>query len=444
MIRSRTHLLLLLLLLVFGATAACAQNSGAVPASPRLRALQEAARAGDEQAEPAFWSEVELHGAPLVEPIEGDSSQLLVTFLYHGDSATHNVLLFRGVSVSTDLSDNPLAQLAGTDVWYRSYPVRRDARFTYLIGANIDLSGGPQAFMQQLSGFTTDPLNPVRDPAVGDPVPKQPPPYYIHSAVDLPGAPAQPWIAKRPGVPEGRVERTTFTSALMHNERDIAVYTPAGYSADGGPYDLLIVFDGDWFLTLVPTPTILDNLIAAKKIPPVVAVFVDNPGRSRGSELHCNRTFFDFLATELVPWVHERYAITLDPRRTVTTGSSAGGLASACAALFHPEHFGNVLSQSGAYWWAPQGEKPEWAARQYVASPKLAVRFYLNAGLLEKTTSILPENRRFRDVLLSKGYEVHYSEFNGGHEYRNWRGMLADGLIILLGGDTSSTDGLSR
>jgi enterochelin esterase family protein len=402
-------------------------------ASPRLRELRDAVSRGDRSAEAKFWGEVKRDGAPLVEPVAGDTSKLLVTFLYHGDSTTRNVLLFRGIKVSENLSDNPLARLAGTDVWYRSYPVRRDARFTYLIGENIDLSGGPRALMQQLSGFTTDPLNPVRDPAVGDPVPKQPPPFYVHSAVDLPGAPAQPWIEKRPGVPEGKVEHTTFTSALMHNERDISIYTPAGYSREKGPYDLVIVFDGDWYLTLVPTPTILDNLIAARKIRPAVAVFVDNPGRSRGSELHCNRTFFDFLANELVPWLHDRYAITLDPARTLVTGSSAGGLASSCAALFHPEHFGNVLSQSGAYWWAPQGEKPEWAARQFAERPKLPVRFYLNAGLLEATTSILPENRRFRDVLLSKGYEVHYSEFNGGHEYRNWRGTLADGLITLLG-----------
>lgn len=418
---------------VISVAASAADSVG--PSSPRLIQLKEAVGRGDTNAEAGFWNEVKGNGAPLVEPIVGDTSNVLVTFLYHGDTGTRNVLLFRGVSVSTDLSDNPLSRLSGTDVWYRSYPVLRDARFTYLIGENIDLSAGPQAFMQQLGGFTTDPLNPVRDPAIGDPIPKQPPPFYVHSAVDLPGAPPQPWIEKRPAVPEGTLKRATFTSTLMKNERDIAIYTPSGYSRDEGPYDLIIVFDGDWYLTLVPTPTILDNLIAARKIPPAIAVFVDNPGRSRGSELHCNPTFFDFLANELVPWLHDQYAITLDPSRTVVTGSSAGGLGSACAALFHPEHFGNVLSQSGAYWWAPKDEKPDWAARQFAERGKLPVRFYLNAGRFEATTNILPQNRRFRDVLLSKGYDVHYSEFTGGHEYRNWRGTLADGLIILLGNE---------
>jgi len=38
-----------------------------------------------------------------------------------------------------------------------------------------------------------------------------------------------------------------------------------------------------------------------------------------------------------------------------------------------------------------------------------------------------------RDVLLAKGYEVHYDEFYGGHDFLSWRGSLADGLIALMG-----------
>ena len=38
-----------------------------------------------------------------------------------------------------------------------------------------------------------------------------------------------------------------------------------------------------------------------------------------------------------------------------------------------------------------------------------------------------------RDVLLTKGYEVHYQQFNSGHDYLNWRGTLAEGPIALVG-----------
>jgi hypothetical protein len=54
---------------------------------------------------------------------------------------------------------------------------------------------------------------------------------------------------------------------------------------------------------------------------------------------------------------------------------------------------------------------------------------------LDRTgNSILPNTRNLRDVLRAKGYEVHYQEFAGSHDYVCWRGTLADGLIGLLGG----------
>jgi uncharacterized protein (TIGR03067 family) len=42
-------------------------------------------------------------------------------------------------------------------------------------------------------------------------------------------------------------------------------------------------------------------------------------------------------------------------------------------------------------------------------------------------------SRHLRDVLLAKDYEVHYQEFAGGHDFLNWRGSLAEGLLVLLG-----------
>ena len=52
------------------------------------------------------------------------------------------------------------------------------------------------------------------------------------------------------------------------------------------------------------------------------------------------------------------YNATTDARRVVIGGASLGGLAATCAALNHSETFGNVLSQSGSYWWVPKPSKP--------------------------------------------------------------------------------------
>ena len=53
------------------------------------------------------------------------------------------------------------------------------------------------------------------------------------------------------------------------------------------------------------------------------------------------------------------------------------------------------------------------------------------ANLIDPT--FLATNRNLRDTLLSKGYSVHYTEFNGNHGLLNWRGTLANHLIALVG-----------
>lgn len=429
------------LVVAFAPTLALAQGSGGgASVSPRIRALAEAVAAGRTAAVGEFWTTLARDGAPIIEPA-ADRASSLVTFVYRGDSTTRHVVLMGGPSFSIDFARDTLSHVKGSDVWYRTEAIRRDARFQYKFGPNVDL--GPldpldtSDIMKRMSAMVLDPLNPRRFPATSGV-----PAAYVNSMLELSDAPPQPWLAKRPGVTAGKVTTAAFRSAVMKNERQLSVYTPAGYSASAGPYDLLIVFDRDAYLQLIATPTILDNLIAARAIPPLVAVLVGNPGMTRNAELPCNRAFADMLATELVPWVRERYAVSGDPTRATLAGSSYGGLASTCSALFHPERFRNVLSQSGSYWWGPDStfKEHEWVRAQFDSTPRLPLRFYQDVGLMESGPtpgdgpSMVESNRRLRDVLRSKGYEVHYAEFNGGHEYLNWQGTLADGLIALLGG----------
>jgi enterochelin esterase family protein len=128
--------------------------------------------------------------------------------------------------------------------------------------------------------------------------------------------------------------------------------------------------------------------------------------------------------------------VTTDPERTTVGGASFGGLAAAYVAFKHPELFGNVLSQSGSFWWRPEADPEyEWVTRQFVGSPKLPLRFYLQVGLLENLSTARPDsptnliaNRHFRDVLESKGYSVEFQEVNGGHDFFPWKASLPDGL----------------
>lgn len=100
-----------------------------------------------------------------------------------------------------------------------------------------------------------------------------------------------------------------------------------------------------------------------------------------------------------------------------------------------PTTFGNILSQSGAFWWnLEEEEEAEWLTKQYAAQEKLPLRWYLDVGSLEEepVCSMVTVNRHLRDVLRAESYSVQYAEFSGGHEYLSWRGTLAEGLLALM------------
>ena len=242
----------------------------------------------------------------------------------------------------------------------------------------------------------------------------------------------------------GKVGEHRVASTILGGERRVFVYTPPGYARDAaGEYDLLIVFDGGEYLSEIPLPAMLDALLAERKAPPFVAVLIDNgSGATRLGDLANRFRFAEFLSGEFIEWVRGRWKVTRDPRRTILAGSSAGSLAAAYAAFRRPDLFGNVLSQSGAFWRGDEGSNDppyEWLTSQYAASPRRNIRFFLEVGALETqgalggaAPSILEANRRLRDALRKKGYEVTYEEVPGGtHSPESWRRGLPAAIAAL-------------
>lgn len=421
--------------LLLGAASTFAQPAPA-PVSPAISALRDAVGKNTPGAESQFWARVQRDGAPLVEPIPGDSASILVTFLWRGDSATKNVALVNTAVASYEPAEALLARIPGTDVWYRSYPARADARFVYELSVNDNLIPFDQVtdWRARTATFRRDPFNArVFEAAIFG---------RGQSYVEGPRAPREEWIAERPGVAKGRLEKTTFESKLLGTTRDVWVYTPPGYdslSRRGDGLPLLLTFDGGEYVSSIPVPTILDNMIAARRIAPMIGVFVASAEGQRDAELGSNERYVEFLATELLPRIREKYRIAASPRGNVVAGSSLGGLAAAFVAYRHPELFGNVLSQSGAFiYGAPGGAASEALTREIEAAPRRDVAFYLEAGIYEQTRSengvdLLASNRHLRDVLRSKGYRLTYDEFAGGHSDLNWRSGLARGMLALVG-----------
>jgi len=428
-----------------------------VTESRRIQTLQASMERGEKESVKSFWEEVRKAGAPLIEPIAGDQNNMAVTFLWRGKPGTRNVMVLWIPYAGVVPDEYLMARLGQTDVWYKTIKVDRKMRLAYTLAPNaarlrpFSLGIDADAITMTAAAARPDPLNPKRWSV--DPQSVDAPEYRGNSVLEMPDAPPQPWIAQRPDVPAGRVEKHRFESRALNNERETAIYLPPQYSPHTEPYPLLVLFDEAAYLNLIPTPAILDNLISEGRIPPVIALLVGNAkDDARERELLCNPRFIGALVTELLPWARGLYNFTRDPRRTVVAGSSLGGLGAACAGLWHPETFGNVLSQSGAFHRTPpsasdQGAanmEPNWLVRQVISSPRKKVRFYLDAGSAEFNATgggdaILFCTRTLRDVLRAKGYEVQYQEFAGGHDYLSWRGTLADGLIALLGDAASKT-----
>lgn len=410
------------------------------PASPRIGALTTSVRDGDANATSRFWSDVAVRGTPLIEPDVADTAQALVTFLWRAAKSTRVAAL---VDFGQSTLRIILQRAPGTDVWFRTYRVPTNVRFLYEFA--VDDANFPFEFGDSTAGAAAtrlDPLNPRRwGPATG----------HQFSLAELPRAASMPWAAPNSSRPHGMVGRfgTQIKSAILGNDRNVWVYKPAAYAKSLGPYPLLVF--GASYISQIHLPQILDYLIAARRIPPVVAVFYDWPPGRQDTESGCIPEFGDFLAGELLPWVRSRVRVAADPARVIIGGASAGGLSAACVALRHPEAFGNVLSESGAFWrgfgntaayWSNarrDDAERVWFPREVASTPRVPVRFYLTVGTLERSSwfgegaiSMLHVNRQLRDVLVAKGYDVTYREIAGGHDPYNWETALPDALASLL------------
>lgn len=393
------------------------------PTSPRLVALSARVAARKHGAEDTFWKQVTDEGTPMVEDIHDPKGRLLVTFLYRARPDTRVVAMF-GAPDGAAAGHARLERLAGTSVFAHSALADPAARITYTLlpGDDFGPPTGFSDFEKRLPLMRHDALNKH--------------PQRMGSRIDLPKAPPQPLLVAHRETPAGDLVEVKVKSKALGNERQVLVYTPPGFAAKGPAYPLVVMFDADAAIANLGIPIVLDELIATRRIPAVVALLVGNADRSK--ELPGNPAFADLVALDLVPWVRRSYHTTSDPRLTVVAGISFGGIAASFAAARHPAVYGNVLSQSGSYWWSPDDvDEGEAHAHDYATHPRLPLRVWMEVGTLERgspkrNSDQLGANRHMRDVLIARGYEVSYREFAGGHDYISWRGTIGDGLIALL------------
>ena len=394
--------------------------------STRIQDLAAQLRRGE--TSDAFWQGVEKTGTPLAEK-QPDGSYVL-TFLARGNHPNSKL-------IGGPTNDNhPFERLADSDVWYRSIPVPDGAFFSYRLALDVPRFDGPERLQRTavLATAKADPLNHHPWPATASD------PYGQKSTFRVGAVPSLLWHEAK-GHLKGKLSKHHVTSLALHNSRDVWVYSTAGFDPDNPDSPLLILFDAEQFMAEGKVTTIMDNLVAEKKIPPLAVALVSPINlQVRSAELPDNDAFAAFIAGDVLDLVKRETGLKPKRERTILAGASYGGLGASTIALKFPDQFGNVLSMSGSYWWHKDGwlNKAHLVADKVIAQSLSDIHFFLSAGLFETprpngfASTLLP-NRHLRDVLRAKGYRVDHREYPTAHDIFAWREILPDGLVALIG-----------
>lgn len=416
------------LLLVSCGAPSVASAQDPEPRSRAIRALTRAVESEGEAAVDAFRRELEERGTPLVEQLPGTDS-ILVTFVWIAERPRQNVVVQSWLE-SRSIERRAMRRLGESRVWYRSFPAPPDLTMGYLLSPDdARLLEGDAG--DPVDTWTLDPLNPSFAPGALD---------LDWSLVELGEGGSSWWMEEGPEVPEGRIVDLRVESRHLEVTIPVKVHLPPAFDPSRpDSYSLLIFFDGFGFYNIDRTHRMVEALTRRGQIGPTVVAFVYNPDATRSRDMSCYEPTHRFLEEELVPLLRERYRAGTDPAETVIAGRSRSGLGAVCAAFTMPHLIGNAISQSGAFWWAPEGEETEWLARTMATTPRRHVRLYLDAGELEDGPnpvtglSMLTVTRHLRDVARARGYDVRYREFPGGHDPIGWRTRLPDAVVEMFG-----------
>jgi len=230
--------------------------------------------------------------------------------------------------------------------------------------------------------------------------------------------------------------------------RTVTVYIPAHY-LPGTAAPLIVSQDGPGGrapLSRGDLPTVLDNLIAQHRVPPMVAVLIQNgggdaQGSERGLEYDTmSGRYAEFVEREVLPLVEANcgVALTRDPDGRAAIGGSSGGVAAFTMAWYHPDLYHRVITYSGTYVnqaspFNPAAPHGAWEYHEHLIpqSPARPLRVWLEAGdrdnynpnpLLDGMHDWVVANNRMATVLKAKGYHYQYVfALDAGHTDRRVR-----------------------
>ncbi len=272
------------------------------------------------------------------------------------------------------------------------------------------------------------------------------------------------------GVPRGKlIEMGVHTSRKYFPgaRRKWWVYVPAQYDPQQADQTKLIVFqDGRGYAHGTGNAcTVIDNLIHQRKIPVMIAVFVDpgeipsqkpgGPSRSNRSNEYdtCTPRYATFLAEEILPEVRKRFPYSDDPWDHAICGASSGGSCAFTAAWHRNDLFRRVISFVGSFCdFRPLDSYPKYGeshlmqgddfgpwktAHDYPAlirktEPRKELRVFLQDGdndLDNRLGNWFLNNERMAAALAYAGYDYRFVAGKGMHSRRHGMAILPEIMV---------------
>ncbi|XMB86850.1 alpha/beta hydrolase-fold protein [Mycoplasmatota bacterium WC44] len=396
--------------------------------SPIIEALKIEIENGYENSLDNFWNSIEENGAPLVELIDNDEKNVLVTVVWKDEGDIETIAVF-GEIFGTNTEETKLESLLEANLWYKTYKVPSDSRSLYVFFINEELD----AELEDID-VRVDPLNKnlyiCKDDA------DFPEEFCVlfkeESMIEFPDFKMPSLVMENKEVEEGKIKYNNFQTNL--GDRRAWLYTPASLIDSNESRGLVVFLDGWEYLFETKANVILDNMISEGLIPPVHALFIDSRADRMG-DFTFNDDFLNLVKNDLLNWATTEVKIDRDPNKTVLVGFSLGSIMASYMAIKEPKIFGNVLSQSGAFYWEPSEDesKRNQIIKQFNRSKKENIDFYLSIGNLERVhEEHFNANLEMYKTLRDKGYNVSFEENPGGHTNFDCAITLPQGLKSLL------------
>lgn len=323
-----------------------------------------------------------------------------VVFFYLGTGGEKQVRLigefrlrsFHGVAWD-EVGEALERAVEGGEVFFKRRQFEKDARLDYKF-----VIDGTQKH---------DPLNPrALDSGIVGTVSELAMPGYV--------PPAE--VVAREEVPKGTLHVLTEEWATPK----VTVYLPANYDASRR-YRTVYTADGSAWINHVRLPTILDNLIAAGELEPLIAVMID-PTADRSGWYQFNPEYLAYLE-KVVAYVDSHYPTRPRAEDRLHIGTSAGGRITLYVGLERPRLFQNLALLSPSLMGSPSYYEPYFSRRK---RPHPKLRIWLSAGTYE---GYIHQDTQLMDTYFkSTGLKPKTVYTHQGHSFGAWRFVTADML----------------